>query len=115
HEKLQELRLAENQRNIDYLLRKHGAIAMVEGQVDWRYWWHYRRERGARLLASEGVIWAVNASGSHRLGLPCAGWIDRLGFGAADVQPAPIADLAPVAIAGVAYEALPDEVRPSPL
>jgi GT2 family glycosyltransferase len=115
HEKLQELRLAENQRNIDYVLRKHGAVPIVEGQVDWRYWWHYRRERGGRLLAAEGGPWAVNAAGSHRLGLPGGEWIARLGFGAADVQPAPIAEVASIPIAGVAYDALPDEVQPSPL
>lgn len=114
HEKLQELRLAENQRNIDFVLRKHGAVPIVEGQIDWRYWWHYRRDRGARLLNVEGVTWAVNSGGSHRLAVPAADWVCRLGFSEADLQPAPIADVADIPIAGVAYDALPDEVQPSP-
>jgi len=75
-----QLRSFENQKNLDYLLRKHGAHEVLEREIDWAYWRHYHRQRGGRVIMVEGTLWAINQVGTHRLRLPKIEWVERLGF-----------------------------------
>lgn len=81
HKKEQaEKRMIENQRNLDYVLRKHGSHTFLETLVDWQYWWHYHAERGGRIISGMDQLWAVNARGDKRILLPGSEWVQRLGY-----------------------------------
>ena len=76
-------RLAEVQRNLDYLFRKHGYNEMFAGDIDWTYWRHYHSAHGGHLVILDGHVWAINEPRTHRLLLPSDQWIKRLGFASA--------------------------------
>ena len=99
--------MAENQRNLDFVLRRHGPQPALEVDVDWGLWWHYHAERGGRLVrAVDGKLWAVNRGGTHRLQLDDERWSLRLGF-PDPPSPSEAENLSSVLPAGVAYD--PDE------
>ena len=71
--------LVENQRNLDYYLRRHGSNTIVETDIDWRLWWHYHAKRGGKVACYGKRLWAIDSSLTHRLALPDEGWLSRLG------------------------------------
>lgn len=98
-------RLLESQRNLDYVLRKHGPIEDLEDDIDWSYWRHYHQERGGRVVEVEQELWAVSISGSQRLRLPDRSWIRRLGHCPDSIIRADmVPDFAHIRIAGAASE-----------
>jgi len=88
-----EKRMIENQRNLDYVLRKHGPHAFLETLANWQYWWHYHAERGGRIIASVDQLWALNVRGDKRLLLPSSEWVRRLGYRSEDVLNDPNQDI----------------------
>ena len=93
----------EIQRNLDYMLRKHGPLEAFAERINWSCWWHYHRERGGRVVRMDGDLWVVNTSGSHKLRLSGPEWISRLGFSVGhDATSAPDAvralDMGPAAL-----------------
>lgn len=106
---------AEAQRNLDYLIRKYerlnypaDVLAHYVAQTNWRYWWHYNRERGAEMVSADGTLWAVNGSRTHRLQLPDAAWLTPLGFARYEVQVIAPAELDALENMGVASDPLGD-------
>lgn len=79
----------QRQRNMAYLLGKHGSQAYINSGRDWRYWRHYRAE-GSHVVAvadsDSRVLYVVNAENSHRLALPDERWLVPLGFNEQDIQ-----------------------------
>lgn len=71
--------MLENQRNLDFYLRRHGANQIIETDVDWTLWWHYHAERHGTVVRHHGRLWALNGTGDRRLVLPDASWVRRLG------------------------------------
>lgn len=71
--------MSENQRNLDYYLRRHGPSPLMETDVDWRLWFHYHAERGGFAVRDSHTLWALDASRRHRLALPDASWLGLLG------------------------------------
>lgn len=71
--------MTENQRNLDFYLRRHGSNRVIETDVDWTLWWHYHAERGGIIARSRGRLWAISGDRRHRLALPDPGWRARLG------------------------------------
>jgi glycosyltransferase involved in cell wall biosynthesis len=71
--------MTENQRNLDFYLRRHGRNALIETDVDWSLWWHYHLERGGSLVEGEKRLWALNGDRTRRIELPDPTWITRLG------------------------------------
>ena len=70
----------ENQRNLDYYLRRHGRHRLIETDVDWSLWFHYHAERGGTVMVSnDGTLWALNADRVNRLALPDPSWLMQLG------------------------------------
>ncbi|GAB3170732.1 hypothetical protein GCM10027059_37690 [Myceligenerans halotolerans] len=79
--------MIENQRNLDYFLRRHGPNPLVETDIDWGIWWHYHAERGGTIAHdTDGTLWAVNRDRTHALQFPDASWIRRLGAEKDDVM-----------------------------
>lgn len=96
--------MVENQRNLDFYLRRHGPNQLIETDVDWTLWWHYHQERGGRVVAQGGQLWAVNAAGDRRLALPGPSWLERLGHcGHSTTEVGPAA-LAAANDCGTAYD-----------
>lgn len=71
--------MVENQRNLDFYLRRHGANRVIETDVDWTLWWHYHAERGGTVARLNGRIWAISGDRRHRLALPDPSWLATLG------------------------------------
>lgn len=99
-------RLLESQRNLDYVLRKHGSNEDLEEDIDWRYWGHYHRVRGGRVMSIEGDVWAISSVGIHRIRLPTFDWLERLGYCPSDLIASTAADLARIELVGEASEIL---------
>ncbi len=96
--------MVENQRNLDFYLRRHGANRIIETDVDWTLWWHYHAERGGTIALCDDRIWAVSGNRRHRLALADPGWLTRLGHcphSGDDVAPH---DLHPITDHGTATE-----------
>ncbi|MGH3713990.1 MAG: glycosyltransferase family 2 protein [Micromonosporaceae bacterium] len=105
--------MAENQRNLDYYLRKHGPNDVIETDIDWRLWFHYHADRGGVAVHADDRLWALSADGHHRLALADRSWLRRLGH---DSDPARLASaergtLARATSHGVASE-VPDKPQP---
>ncbi|MGH3328950.1 MAG: glycosyltransferase family 2 protein [Streptomycetales bacterium] len=96
--------MVENQRNLDFYLRRHGPNRIIETDVDWTLWWHYHRERGGSVLSQDGRLWAVNGTGDRRLGLPDAVWVGRLGHCGHSIGEADPDTLAGAEDCGTAYD-----------
>ncbi len=114
HERTDRQRI-ESQRNLDYMLRKfllHGfpadIIQTYSRQTNWRYWWHYNRERGAEIVSPDGTLWAINGPRTHRLQLPDASWLTALGFARYEVHLIAPEELAAFEDMGVAADPLED-------
>lgn len=105
-----DTRLAEVQRNLDYLFRQHGFNEIFAGDVDWSYWRHYHAARGGQLAIRDTGTWAINELQTHRLLLPSDQWVKRLGFQIPSNVPA-TKDAAFEAMtdAGVATDVLEDD------
>jgi glycosyltransferase involved in cell wall biosynthesis len=71
--------MAENQRNLDIYLRRHGSNPVMEADLDWRLGYHYHSERGGIVVRSGSRLWAVSGDRQHRLALPDERWLTRLG------------------------------------
>jgi glycosyltransferase involved in cell wall biosynthesis len=85
--------MVENQRNLDFYLRRHGSNSIIENDVDWTLWWHYHAERDGRVVVSRGQLWAINGTRDRRLALPNAAWLRRLGHCEHDVDEIPYGEL----------------------
>ncbi|KXK23547.1 MAG: glycosyl transferase family 2 protein [Chloroflexi bacterium OLB15] len=108
----------QRQRNIAYLLRKHGAQAYINLGRDWRYWRHYRVSGSRVVASSEGsnrVLCVVNAENSHRLTLPDEHWLFVLGFSNHDVEAVDPKRLNQWQDAGIAQDYLDEIEFPSHL
>jgi len=98
----------ENQRNLDYYLRRHGRHRLIETDVNWSMWFHYHAERGGTVVVSDdGTLWALNADRDNRLALPDASWLVQLGhhLPAAAVPRGDLDQLAQAADCGAATQA----------
>ena len=73
------MNMQENQRNLDYVLRKHGRHSANEVDIDWSIWLHYHYERGGRIVSYKNSLWAINIDNNRRLKLPSQTWVKRLG------------------------------------
>ncbi|MGH3905208.1 MAG: glycosyltransferase family 2 protein [Pseudonocardiaceae bacterium] len=71
--------MVENQRNLDFYLRRHGANRIIETDVDWTLWWHYHAERGGTVIRHNSQLWALNGARDRRLAIPDTSWLRRLG------------------------------------
>lgn len=71
--------MLENQRNLDFFLRRHGPHEQIEVDVDWSLWWHYHAERRGSVVRWSDDLWAVNANRTQRLRLPDESWVGQLG------------------------------------
>jgi hypothetical protein len=91
----------ENQRNLDYHIRKHGLdFDDHDEALNWAYWGHYNRLRGGQIICVDNELWAINARGTYRISLPSQDWIKRLGFSSMDdVKRANAAEIAHIPIA----------------
>ncbi|MBV9025520.1 MAG: glycosyltransferase family 2 protein [Streptomycetaceae bacterium] len=87
-----DVAMAENQRNLDYYLRRHGPNPLMETDVDWRLWFHYHVERGGIAVRGSHTLWALDANRHHRLALPDASWLGLLGHYTGSVHQLPWAD-----------------------
>ncbi len=96
--------MGENQRNLDFYLRRHGHNEIIATDVNWRLWFHYHAQRGGSVARSDGRLWALSARGDHRLALPDEGWLVRLGH-----SPHDVADTATHALADSADEGFATE------
>ncbi|MGK4581726.1 glycosyltransferase [Kitasatospora sp. HPMI-4] len=83
--------MSENQKNLDYYLRRHGRNQLMETDVDWTLWFHYHAERGGTVVRGSSTLWALDADGARRLALPDLSWLARLGH-YVDVHQLPWAD-----------------------
>ncbi|MGH3886920.1 MAG: hypothetical protein ACRDSZ_10190 [Pseudonocardiaceae bacterium] len=90
----------ENQRNLDFYLRRHGHFLrrigpneLLEIDVDWSLWWHYHAERGGGVARSGNELWAISGNRQHRLALPDLSWLPRLGHGTHEDNTIPATDL----------------------
>jgi glycosyltransferase involved in cell wall biosynthesis len=83
--------MSENQRNLDYYLRRHGPNPLMETDIDWRLWFHYHAERGGTAVRGSHTLWALDASRTHRIALPDVTWLDLLGH-RTDLHQLPWAD-----------------------
>lgn len=107
-----ETRLAEVQRNLDYLFRKHGFNEIFAGDINWTYWRHYHAERGGRLVILDEQFWVINEPCTHRLLLPSDQWIRRLGFASAgEARGVDDLQLEQIIDSGVASEVLADDTE----
>jgi hypothetical protein len=82
----------QKQRNIDYMLRKHGPLKAFDSKIDWSFWCHYHRLRGGRIVSVNGDLWAVNRTETHKLRLAGPEWIPRLGYSSTDEVAPPYPD-----------------------
>ena len=57
----------ENQKNLSYLVGKHGWDEYYYNDVDWEVPWHYQRKNGGEIYCVEGNIWAVSYDQKHRI------------------------------------------------
>jgi hypothetical protein len=92
----------ENERHLDYVLRKHGLDATSDEWADWSVWWHYHADREGRVVQANGRLWAVDRGGRAKLELPSEEWVARLGHRLEDVQtlePGRLAGLREVGVA----------------
>jgi glycosyltransferase involved in cell wall biosynthesis len=96
--------MVENQRNLDFYLRRHGPNRIIETDVDWTLWWHYHAERGGTVVSHNGQLWVVNGAGDRRLGLPDPSWVRRLGHCGHSVAEADPAAVAGAKDCGAAYD-----------
>ncbi len=71
--------MVENQRNLDFYLRRHGPNRIIETDVDWTLWWHYHADRGGTVVSDGSRLWALNDARNRRLALPDTSWVLRLG------------------------------------
>jgi hypothetical protein len=56
-------------------------------------WWHYHAERGGTIARSAGRLLAISGNRQHRLALPDARWLVRLGHCPHEDDAIPAADL----------------------
>ena len=76
----------QSERNLDYVLRKHGPTATSDHWADFSVWWHYHADRGGCVVEdAHGRLWAVDPRERMRLLLPDSSWIERLGHHRPDV------------------------------
>lgn len=94
----------EADRNLDYVLRRHGQEAISDLYADWSVWWHYHRDRGGAVWNVEGRQYAVNRPRTHALELEDNLWVRRLGHEPADVVPKPARELDAVEVVGPARQ-----------
>lgn len=94
--------MAENQRNLDFYLRRHGANRIIETDVDWTLWWHYHAERGGSVARSNGRLWTISGDRRHRLALPDPSWLARLGHCPHAGEEIPFDDLSRIPDHGIA-------------
>jgi glycosyltransferase involved in cell wall biosynthesis/GT2 family glycosyltransferase len=94
----------QNERNLDYVLRKHGSDATSDEWADWSVWWHYHADREGRVARSDGALWAVDRGNRFKLALPSEHWVARLGFGMEDVAEVEPGELEELRDAGVAED-----------
>lgn len=71
--------MVENQRNLDFYLRRHGSNPIIEADVDWTLWWHYHADRGGTVVHVGDLLWAVSGDRQHRIALPDPSWLVDLG------------------------------------
>jgi glycosyltransferase involved in cell wall biosynthesis len=94
-----------NERNLDFVLRKHGPDATSDAWADWSVWWHYHAEReGTVARGEDGRLWAIDRGERVRLELPSEDWIERLGHAPGGVRAAAAEVLERLRVAGVAEE-----------
>ncbi len=79
--------MVENQRNLDFYLRRHGGNTVIETDVDWSLWWHYHAERGGTVVEQADRLWALDSNRKHRLELPDRSWLFSLGHCDHALQP----------------------------
>ena len=94
----------ENQRNLDYVLRKHGRNAANEVDVDWSIWLHFHRDRGGRVVIYKNSHWAIDADNIRCLKLPSASWITHLGYCITDVEKITFEDISKLKNMGIAKQ-----------
>jgi glycosyltransferase involved in cell wall biosynthesis len=94
----------EAERNLDYILRRHGADAISDAYADWRVWWHYHRDRGGAVWKVDGRQFAVNRAQSHGLLLEQSTWLSRLGHDPAEVAIVSETELERIEVVGSARE-----------
>ena len=94
----------QNERNLDYVLRKHGPDSTSDEWANWSVWWHYHADREGRLVRDGDTLWAVDRGDRFKLALPSEEWVARLGFQADDVDDADAGALDELRDAGVAHE-----------
>ncbi|MDQ3761565.1 MAG: hypothetical protein M3460_07640 [Actinomycetota bacterium] len=91
-------------RNLGFYLRRHGANRIIETDVDWALWWHYRAERGGTVVRHNGQLWALNGARDRRLTVPDASWLRRLDHCGHFIEEADPYSLATAQDCGVAYD-----------
>ena len=99
----------QRQKNTAYMLRKHGPHPLTSGYRNWKYWRHYHRLQGGKVIYAVNEtpgLYAVNDTRSHYLHLPHAGWLHPLGFSIQDVTFVHVDPLAPLNIMGAAEDPL---------
>jgi glycosyltransferase involved in cell wall biosynthesis len=97
--------MLENQRNLDFYLRRHGTNRIIETEIDWSLWWHYHAERGGIVVRHGSRLWALNGTRDRRLALPAFSWARRLGHCGHLIEAADPDVLAAALDCGDAYDA----------
>ncbi len=98
-----DLCLLENQKNLDYFLRKHGFAEYYASMIEWQYWWHYTAQRSGKLVKNRETIWAINYNDSKRIEVPTLEWVTRMGYSQNDIKEVKKELLDQIEIAGKAY------------
>lgn len=81
HKKEDVLRVyAQNQYNLHVLIKKHGITDKFRREVDYKFWWHYIKERNGQLIVHDGEYWTVDESDKYKLKLYSIQWIESMGF-----------------------------------
>jgi validoxylamine A glucosyltransferase len=94
----------ENQQNLDHYLRTHSFNPIIAADIDWTFWFHYHAERHGRLVRYGSGLWAVDASGRHRLSLPHEHWGQRLGHCVHEALPIEVDELLAMTDHGIASD-----------
>lgn len=115
HSKTAEVHMFENQRNLDYVIRKYQAenldptrLQWFENNVDWSTFWHYNRERGGQPVRVDDELWVLNPLHTHRIKLPDARWLAALQFSEEQVREITAGNLANIRDEGVAFDPIGD-------
>ena len=81
HRKEDVLRVhVQNQYNLHVLIKKHGITDKFRREIDYKFWWHYIKERNGQLIVHGGEYWAVDESDKYKLKLPSIQCIESMGF-----------------------------------